>query len=355
MRRKAQAFAMIVALLYVAAVSHAEGPTTQPNAQDVLTKALAAYANRPPVAFQSETIIDMPDKTDRPGEVTRQRFVAAFRQQGEKVDLVQMRSDVVSNEEKEVFEIRAFWNGSRFVHAQQTPVSGPVTLLVDFSREPRYRNILLAYDMSCSYLDGILYDMRHWATLLKESGEVTLQDAMSSIDGSACYVLEGRTKDAHYTVWVDPQCGYLMRKAIVRRGQEQPLPSGKQPDIVRASGTLIVPSVTLRQIDGKWFPVAGVCVRLTEYKSAQDGKTIREFVIYTTQRSGVQWNPDFEKLCAFQISLPNGTAIKDNDHNQMFQWQADKIPPQMDKEVARMIAQAGKAASTQQVRAGSGN
>ena len=97
-----------------------------------------------------------------------------------------------------------------------------------------------------------------------------------TVDGTACHVIEAKTKYGTFTVWLTPEKGYHALKSIWRK-------SGR--DILRANIRIedqnitewaeTVDAVDVRKIEGIFVPVAG---RLTWIAKSAGGEADEEHV-----------------------------------------------------------------------------
>ena len=162
--------------------------------------------------------------------------------------------------------------------------------------------------------------------VLKGTPDVQLRDAMEVVDGHETYVLESKTHHGHYIAWFDPNCGFNLRRFVVRRSgtdllngkpvNSPPapirLPPGVRPS--QPHGTVIehvftFDSVNLRNIDGFFLPDEG---KSTVYRKYSNGE---EMIKRSTFRIlEIDLNPDFENMeDAFVPDIPNGTRVFDTD------------------------------------------
>ena len=114
----------------------------------------------------------------------------------------------------------------------------------------------------------------------------------------------------------------------------KPLPrsnfTGGDP-IVEAHGTYEV--TRYEQVDGKWFAMEMKGDGWTRY---QDGDMSRGS--FTLRRSSLDLAPNFEKLDAFVLHIPDGTrASTDNTRGVPMVWRGGKIVPKVDPATTRAI------------------
>jgi hypothetical protein len=195
--------------------------------------------------------------------------------------------------------------------------------------------------MLVGYMEGDS-DTPLWE-VLKGTPDVQLRDAMEVVDGHKTYVLESKTNHGHYIAWFDPNCGFNLRRFVVRRrgtdlldgkpvNSPSPpimLPPGVKPS--QPHGTVIehvftFDSVNFRKIDGFFLPDEGKTTMYRKYSNGEDMIHRKTFRILE-----IDFNPDFEKIeDAFVPDIPNGTRIFDTDFpNQppRYVWKYGKLVP----------------------------
>lgn len=110
-----------------------------------------------------------------------------------------------------------------------------------------------------------------------------------------CQVIAGKSKFGEYKVWLDPARGHqLVRAELHRRpgdvntfSQTKPLSKGCRQDYV-------LEGVELKQLQGRWAPMAA---RWTNHLAYGDGQSSRQ--TRTIRRTALTLDPDFEALHAF--------------------------------------------------------
>jgi hypothetical protein len=192
--------------------------------------------------------------------------------------------------------------------------------------------------------------------VLKGTTDVQLRDAMEVVDGHETYVLESKTHHGHYIAWFDPNCGFNLRRFVVRRSgtdllngkpvNSPPapirLPPGAKPS--QPHGTVIehvftFDSVNLRNVDGFFLPDGG---KATVYRKYSNGE---EMIQRNTFRIlEIDFNPDFEKIeDAFVPGIPNGTRVFDMDfpnQHPLYVWNDGKLVPNVEDLVIEQLDEA---------------
>jgi len=304
--------------------------------QELLDAVLKAYESRPPYAMRAEiqgvTLEDI-----EPGPWSSSIYRYDIHCDGKRFDAACTRFDQTDGVTRPTWENRDIWTGEQFLHRQRHLSGGQVTASV--SRDVA-RNRRVMHNMWVGgFLDGLLVgDTGHVARLLEESPSTRLAEKMQEVGGCACFVLEAKLASGTYKLWVDPSCGFNIRKATVHKTtgdvlDGEPLPiQSPLSDRTLSEVQLVVDDVKIAKLDGRYFPVSGAMTSTWVY-GAKGCSRLR----ITSTRSDIRFNPDFGKLCAFVMDkIPNGTLVIDDDDEEgttFYRWwngrpiPADELPP----------------------------
>lgn len=128
-------------------------------------------------------------------------------------------------------------------------------------------------------------------TELRGCPNVAVRPEMEAINGVGCYVLDARTPDARYSVWIDPNHGYhIARWTRVT----------KMDRAVRST-------VAFRRIDGTWVPVESV----TEMNTFMPPAPVDRRIVERVKVTDFKIAPDHKALKSFEVNqeIPNGTRL----------------------------------------------
>ena len=296
-------------------------------ARDILQKHLETIANRPPMMADGEVV----DKADRTVGRIEGKFISRIYLDNKQHDITRNKWKLEDDKWVNINEIRGIWDGSRYTARVLTMEhTDPFGV-----RRPDYLRVM--YDSSTKYTVewgtwtfglGLTAGDNHFAKPLLESKTLHLRPEMEQVDGFECYVLEGDTRDYHYTVWIDSNNGYLHRK-IIGKGH-------KTEKLVKR--LLEVTGVKIESFDG--IPMVTEATRhvFSEYI---DGNTID--LTAREKISNIVWNPDFEKEGAFKLdNIPNGTPVSYfvdnmNETGIEFHWQDGKIVPDVNDYLIQIL------------------
>jgi hypothetical protein len=193
----------------------------------------------------------------------------------------------------------------------------------------------------CGALDGFLAgDQVSIWKLLQEQGEVTVRPAREDVGGSLCYVVEAAAKDhGRYSLWLDPDHGYLPRKVVVEKSAEDDYGGSHLTQLPQLRDlTKIEWSMTDIQIESVNGVLVPVSCRIAETWQGRDGviqKTSGEY-----KRTKIDLNPDFEAIGAFKPDLPEGIKVNSQDAvgiGVAFQWKGGAVVPAINEKEIGII------------------
>jgi thiol-disulfide isomerase/thioredoxin len=276
------------------------------DARALLEKAQAACQNRPGVVFDQETVISPYDGKMTPAGFLGERYLMSFRQDGERIDLVRRRLQR-SKEGEVTMESRDIWDGKMFLHRDRVvlPEVKP-NASFSFDASARRANDIIRGNMGSGYVDGFFPNSRdHYTTIMLRSENLTVHERPEEIAGHPCRVVEGDTEKGHYQAWIDVNCGYQLRQIEIQQANEF---------------LFTMKDVTLEQIDGVWVPTRGTSRERVFYPNGAKDDLRCEMV-----RRNVTFKPDFNKIGAFQMDLPEGTRlINYQDRKTRYVWHNNK-------------------------------
>lgn len=158
--------------------------------------------------------------------------------------------------------------------------------------------------------------------VLRDCPDVELRGDMETVDGHRTYVLRADTESGDYTVWVDPESGYLPRRVRVYK-QADDLLFGKPVSYVsekrlkaglpvmppRKSWTYLLNSVKVERI-GEHPAITGFSGEEdTEHATGTHMRRRASFEV-----TDVELSPSFEGTDALVIDLANGALVLDLDN-----------------------------------------
>jgi hypothetical protein len=186
------------------------------------------------------------------------------------------------------------------------------------------------------YMQG---DQKPLAKILAEESSVLhMLPSTQMINGFPTYVLEATTPYGHYTVWMDPNCGYSPRRVIVERGPKDlydgkpvstpppPPPPGytRKPQPTREHVRFTMEISKIKEIDGGFMATEGSTTLNTDFSSGS-----KEEIHGVCEFTLIDLNPDFNKIPdAFVLGVPDVTQVIDLDFPEgKFKWKNGKMVP----------------------------
>jgi peroxiredoxin len=304
--------------------------------QELLDAVLEAYESRPPYTMRAE-VQGVVLEDIEPGPWSSMVLRYEIHCDGQRFDAACTRFDQTDGVTRPTWETRDIWTGEQFLHRQRDLSGERVTASV--SRDVT-RNRRVMHNMWVGgFLDGLLVgDTKHVARLLKESPSTHLADQMQDVAGYACFVLDAKLPSGTYKLWVDPSCGFNIRKATVHKTAGDVLDGKPLPIQFGLSGRtlsevqLVVEDVEIARLEDHYFPVSGALI--STWVCGAKGRSRTRI---TSRRSNIRFGPDFKKLGAFVMDkIPNGTLVIDDDDKEsktFYRWwngrpiTADELPP----------------------------
>lgn len=144
-------------------------------------------------------------------------------------------------------------------------------------------------------------------TELKRASTLSVESRKDGTDGSQLYLVNGSTGGSEFQIWFDPEHGYNIAKAIVKRSwADWNKTEGRPSRSPKGHATVWLEDVSFKQVDDLWVPVVANYRRDHEYVTGEYEKSqyriiVTEFVV----------NPDHEALGSFQTSfIQNGAEVR---------------------------------------------
>ena len=164
------------------------------------------------------------------------------------------------------------------------------------------------------------------ADVLEEAFDVQTRTDTDSDTGAESFVLEVSSPQGHHTIWFDPEHGYNISRAELRKEGEDtyngtpitaPLTDGQRQfrkqfiEVPNATGPLdwnktsfvfALNHVDFQQIDGVWVPISGEWEATLTYADGRLETGISRITV-----DEVDLSPDFNAMQAFVPDVPDGT------------------------------------------------
>lgn len=154
--------------------------------------------------------------------------------------------------------------------------------------------------------------------------EVSITEGV--IDGITSIVLEAETPQGKFIAWLDPTQGYSFLKYTFEITPKdlwygKPLEESNLQEIL-----ITVDNIKVQKIGNIYIPVKGTYQQRTLYKDGKE-KITRLDVL----RKQIDFNPDFEKMGAFKLNIPDGSILFDRKVSQIpYEWINGRLVPYID-------------------------
>ena len=291
--------------------------TTKPmDVNDLLELSLASFESLPPYAMhiETETSLGIPQES-----ITGEVYIFEKRYDNRRVDALSQRYEVSGQEKKLVYAKRGIWTGEQFQFRQQYLGSGMAEeqqiIAVGSYKEEKARRLLIS-PYSGSFISGFMMgDYQHMCKILKQSSNSKLYGKMETIGNDACYIVEGKTRSGIYKIWIDPNSGFNVRKAIVNKQigdllYDQPITAGSSDRKVVIGHEISMSNVEIKKVGGHYIPISANLIHKYKYN---DGSTEQD--TWSSKRSKIQLNPNFAEMGAFVMDgIPEGARVIMHEH-----------------------------------------
>jgi hypothetical protein len=146
------------------------------------------------------------------------------------------------------------WDGAVYYEYAKAPYirTGPGTLEIDSNRDPASVKKTIPYiPYICAPMFGF-FGKEQIDSILRRAETISIRDKLQRVGQSNCYVIDAVTKSGKYSIWIDPNHGYNIAKAEIRRA-ENDLVNGER----MAKGHTLLTSlknVRFEKVSNVWIP-----------------------------------------------------------------------------------------------------
>jgi len=163
-------------------------------------------------------------------------------------------------------------------------------------------------------IDGSNYQSVY--ELLKAAPDLKLHNNVTKIIGHDTYLIKADTKYGIVKAWISPDLDYNCLRWEIIKAQNQFYRDGTTTNDRFTKRTDVFTAEKVEQIDGQYF--------VTQAKFNQivkNGNIVLGNHTYYYNLKNIDFNPDYEALGAFEIQLPEGTVIRDDDNPEVrYKW-----------------------------------
>lgn len=186
--------------------------------------------------------------------------------------------------------------------------------------------------------------------LLSNLDRVSVRPKLEKIGGALCYVIEAKTLSGDIIVWLDPDHGYNVARAELRQSKGHKISArasipyvlggaDKMPTRTIIAEQKTVDKVAFSKVGDRWVPVKR---HVTFARHSQEDFPPIEGESYI-ERTNIVLNPDFEKMGAFKIEVPDETRVLGSENGGVAMvWRQGKVVPAVDLEDIERIDDAVK-------------
>lgn len=238
-----------------------------------------------------------------------------------------INNDIYTTKDKPLYRSR-LWDGKTFFqHDRNTynPRGYPGTVIITKSKKinDKYKRGKITIHLSTDInLMGILLnDAERVDSVLRKADTITVRDETESIGGTDCYVIEADTKHGEYTIWIDPEHGYNIAKAITKRGPGDVVFHSDYilPEKDRIYSSL--ENIRFKKVDDVWVPVE---VDIRNERNFPDGRFHKTRSHY--KRTEIILNPEFNDSDFVPDDIPNGAKVYIKGVRSIkYTWQDGKV------------------------------
>jgi len=148
-------------------------------------------------------------------------------------------------------------------------------------------------------------DRERFDTILRKAKSVKVLKKMEKVNGSDCFVIVADTKYGKYKIWLDPNHGYHIAKAVVERGPGDFVQATNYTQLKGTKDAHIIQNTRFKKFDGIWIPIESTFIRNIKYQKDDWAK-----VRYHKKITEVILNPDHEVLSSFAPDdIKNGAKV----------------------------------------------
>jgi hypothetical protein len=227
------------------------------------------------------------------------------------------------------------WDRERYIEHYRGPTLDDSHAYVSSSRKDIKDAITRGYFGAGSILGFLYGDVEQFDSILRQADSICVRDQPEQVGSAACYVIDAKTKSGTYTVWLDPEHGYGIAKAVVHKGPED-LRFGRPPDSYKSAPyeheIFSIRNVRFKNIEGVWVPMEA------DFRIDSKGPNRASMTDIHHRVTELVLNPDHDALGSFVPDVENGTKVYiEEAPGIVYTWQDGKLIPNIDKYAIEQI------------------
>jgi len=214
------------------------------------------------------------------------------------------------------------WDGKRLYDYYRGPSlrSSKVTVISD--EDYMKHGIAIVYPGAITILGILECDIDRFDSILRQSNSISVRSELERVGLVDCYVIDAKSEHGTYTVWLDPEHGYGIAKAVVHKGPEdfrmgQPRSSFPRP--TSHARSFFLENVQFENLQGVWVPMEA---DFHSVSKRQEGTNDYHTHFKITE---IAIDPNHAELQSFVLDVENGTRIKIVDEPRFeYRWHDGK-------------------------------
>jgi len=247
---------------------------------------------------------------------------------GQKHELIELRFDGVRNATRHTrwgdvkINMTAFrrdealyksylWDGEYYTSYLRASSKYPDSVI----RQKRFRDGHFALRCRDKELNGFFaYDKQRVDSIISKAHKISVRGEMETVGEAGCYVIDAITNRGKYSLWIDPEHGFNIARAMVWKKEHHLFP--KKPPSKNYVSLDVLENVRFERKEGIWIPVEADVKR---NRKSPNGDINNEEV--HVKRTLVELDPDHEALGSFlPDDIPNGAKVRVNASRVPYLW-----------------------------------
>lgn len=214
------------------------------------------------------------------------------------------------------------WDGKLCYDYYRAPVLDYSKVYVISDEDYIKQAIAIGYEGAGPIL-GILYgDLERFDLTLRQSDTISVRSELEQVGSVDCYVIDAKSKSGTYAVWLDPEHGYGIARAVVHKGPEDLLHGRQSSSYINAESykgqNFLMENVRFENIEGVWVPMEA------DYRIVSERQNSTSTMNSHHKISQININPNHAQLQSFVLNVQNSTRVKIIDEPTIFTWHDGK-------------------------------
>ena len=235
--------------------------------------------------------------------------------------------DTHSENEKQ-YSSHTFDGERRYDHNRPYDGAGSVSISDNFKKKnPNFLDIEFAYGDPTSQSFGYLIgDVERFDRILKEAKPEQMSVKKEELNGTVHYLIDAKTNNGRYRIWLNPERGYNFSRAIVVR-EEGDTHFGRYKVEPGTSKRSVVENTEFKKVDDLWVPVKTKS-KMNDTLS-NGGHMKSDFEI---ELNSIVINPDHDALDSFSTDdIKDGAKARIRGIRINYIWSNGELVPDIDQ------------------------